>query len=152
MDNLSLTSVFDLQLSSEDEEEDEEINLMARCVEMDMSAPIPIPGPSYVVRTEKEVVPTGPPKHEAQQGSFTPRPIFGPSFFSLGKGNGPISRDDRLRDGQPITLCRNRVPLVDTPLSPPPQDRGPIQGLYTTMYCDAHGYQHQRPQQNMDSI
>ena len=37
-------------------------------------------------------------------------------------------------------------------MSPPPQDRGPIQGLYTTMYCDAHGYQHQRPQQNMDSI
>ena len=83
MDNLSLTSVLDLQLSSEDEEEDEEINLMARCVEMEMSAPIPILGQSYVVRTEKEVVPTGPPKNEAQQGSFTPRPMFGPSFFSL---------------------------------------------------------------------
>ena len=37
-------------------------------------------------------------------------------------------------------------------MSPPPQDRGPTQGLNATMYCDAHGYQHQRPQQNMDSI
>ena len=46
VDNLSLTSVFDLQFSSEDEAEDKEINLMARCVEMEMSAPIPIPGPS----------------------------------------------------------------------------------------------------------
>ena len=152
MDNISLTSVFDVQFSSEDEEEDEEINLMARCVEMEMSAPIPIPGPSYVAETNKEVVPAGLPKHEMRTGSITPRPMFDPYFFSLGKGNGPISRDDRLRNGHPITLCRNLVPMVDTPMSPPPQDRGLAQGFCSTMYCDAHGYQHQRPQQNMDSI
>ena len=42
MDGLSMTSVLDLQFSSEGEEEDEEISLMAKCVEMEMSAPIPI--------------------------------------------------------------------------------------------------------------
>ena len=123
MHNLSLTSVFDVQLSSEDEEEDEEINLMARCVEMEMSAPIPIPWPSY-----------------------------DPSFFSLGKENGTISRDDRLRNGHPITLCRNLVPMVETTMSPPPQERGPAYGLSSTRFCDTHGYQHKRPQQNMDVI
>ena len=82
MDNLSLTSVFDLQISSEDEEEDEEINITARCVEMEMSAPIPIPGPSYVAKTDKEVVPAGLPKHEMQTRPITPRPMFDP-FSSL---------------------------------------------------------------------
>ena len=70
----------------------------------------------------------------------------------LGKGNGPISRDDRLTNGHPITLSRNLVPIVDTIMSPPPQDRQPAQQFCSTMYCDAHGYQRQRPQQNLDSI
>ena len=130
MDNLSLTSVFDLQLSSEGEEEDEEIILMAKCVEMEMSAPIPIPGPSYAVRARQEVVPPGLPKYGMQT-----RP-----------------RDDRLRDGHPITLCRNLVPMVDTPLPPPPQERGPTYDIRPTVYCDAHGYQHQRPDQSLESI
>ena len=37
IDDLSLTSVFDLQFSSDDEETDEEITGMVRCVEMKMS-------------------------------------------------------------------------------------------------------------------
>ena len=152
MDNLSLTSEFDLQFSSEDEEEDEEINLMAKCVEMEMSAPIPIPGTSCVVKTNEEAVPAGLPGHEMRTSSIMPRLLFDPSFFSLGKGNGPIFRDDRIRDGHPITLCRNLVPMVDTPMSAPPQDREPAQEFCPIMYCDTHGYQHQRPQQNMDLI
>ena len=152
MDNLSLTPVFDLQLSSEDEEEDEEINLMARCVQMEMSGPLPIPGPSHVARTKEEVVTAGLPNYEMRTMPITPRPMFDPSLFSLGKGNRHISRDDRLRVGHPITLCRISVPLAGTPMSPPPQDRGPAHGLCSTMYCDAHGYQQQRPQQNLDVI
>ena len=110
MDNLTLTSVFNLQLSSEDEEENEEINLMASCVEMEMSAPTPITGPSYAVKTKEEVVTSGLPNYETQTRPIKPRSMFNPSFFSLGKGNGPISRDDRHRYGHPITLCR----MVDT--------------------------------------
>ena len=45
MDTLSTTSVMDLQLSSEDEEYDDEILMMAQCVEMQLSKPIPVPGP-----------------------------------------------------------------------------------------------------------
>ena len=59
MDTLSLTSVFDLQLSSEGEEQDEKIKLMAKCVEMEMSAPIPMTEPSYAKRAKEEVVPLG---------------------------------------------------------------------------------------------
>ena len=55
MDDLSMTSVLDLQFSSEGEEEDEEISLMAKCVEMEMSAPIPIPGLSCAVRSKKRL-------------------------------------------------------------------------------------------------
>ena len=46
LDNLSVTSVMDLQLTSDDEEYDDEIMMMAQCVEMELSAPIPVPGPS----------------------------------------------------------------------------------------------------------
>ena len=46
MDALSTTFVMDLQLWSEAEEYDDEIMTMAQCVEMQLSAPIPIPGPS----------------------------------------------------------------------------------------------------------
>ena len=46
MDNLNATSVMDLQLTSDDEEYDDEIMMMAQCVEMELSAPIPVPGPS----------------------------------------------------------------------------------------------------------
>ena len=85
MDSLSLTSVFDLQLSSEGEEEDEENNLMAKCVEMEMSAPTPIPGPSYAVRAKEEVGLPWLPENEMQTRPVTPRPMFDPSYFSLGR-------------------------------------------------------------------
>ena len=44
--DLSITSVMDLQLSSEDDEYDDEIMMMTQCVEMELSGPIPVPGPS----------------------------------------------------------------------------------------------------------
>ena len=152
MDGLSMTSVLDLQFSSEEEEEDEEISLMAKCVEMEMSAPIPIPGLSCAVRSKEEVVPTGLPSHGLPTRPITPRPVFDSSYFSLGRGNGPILRDDRIRDGHPITLCRNLVPMVDTPLSPPLHERGPSFPTSSIMHCDAHGYQHQNPVQNIEAI
>ena len=52
----------------------------------------------------------------------------------------------------PITLCRNLVPMVNTPLSPPPQERGPTYDIGPAVYCDALGYQHQRPDQSLESI
>ena len=152
MDDLSMTSVLDLQFSSEGEEEDEEISLMAKCKEMEMSAPIPISGLSCAVRSKEEIVPTGLPSHGLPTRPITPRPLFDSSYFSLGKGNGPILRDDRIRDGHPITLCRNLVPMVDTPLSPPLHERGPSCPTGSIMYCDAHGYQHQNPVQNIEAI
>ena len=96
--------LFDIKLSSEGGEEDNEINLMAKCVEMKMSAPIRIPGPSCAVRTKEDIVPSGLPKHEMLTRPVTPRPMLNPSIFCLGKGDGPIPRDDRLRDGHPTIL------------------------------------------------
>ena len=46
MEGLSTTSIMDLQLLSGDEEDDNEIMMMAQCVEMQLSAPIPVLGPS----------------------------------------------------------------------------------------------------------
>ena len=156
MDGLSMTSVLDLQFSSEGEEEDEEISLMAKCVEIEMSAPIPIPGLSCAVRSKEEVVPTGLPSHglPTRPITITPRLLFDSSYFSLGRGNGPILRDDRIRDGHPITLCRNLVPMIDTlrHLSPPLHERGPSFPTSSIMHCDAHGYQHQNPVQNIEAI
>ena len=50
MCNLSMTSVLDLQLSSEEEEIDDEIMMMAQCVEIELSSPIPVPGPSSTLK------------------------------------------------------------------------------------------------------
>ena len=41
--DLSMTSVLDLQLSSEDEETDEEMMMMSQGVEMELSSPHPCP-------------------------------------------------------------------------------------------------------------
>ena len=46
MGGLSVTSVLDLQLSSEDEEYNDEITMMAQYVEVELSALIPVLGPS----------------------------------------------------------------------------------------------------------
>ena len=54
MCDLSMTSVLDLQLSSEDEEIDDEIMMMAQCVEMELSSPITVPGPSTALKIRNE--------------------------------------------------------------------------------------------------
>ena len=46
MDDLSITYVLDLQVSSEDKEIDDEITMMAQCVELELSAPFSVQGPS----------------------------------------------------------------------------------------------------------
>ena len=117
---------------------------MAKCVEMERSASVPIPGPSYAVRTKEETVPSGLPKNEMSTRPVIPRPIFNISFFSLGKGERPNPRDHRLGDGHPFPLC--------TPLSPPPEERRPTYDVCPTMYCATHSNQHQRPQQSLETI
>ena len=67
------------------------------------------------VRTKNKIVSPVLPKCEMLTRPVTPRPMFNPSFFSLRKEDGPIPRDDRLRDGHPNMLCRNLVPMIDTP-------------------------------------
>ena len=66
MCDLSMTSVLDLQLSSGDEEIDDEIMMMAQCVEMKLSSPIPVPGPPSALKIEIE------PPNTAYQGKGPP--------------------------------------------------------------------------------
>ena len=101
MDDLSITSVMDLQLSSEDEEYDDEIRMMAQCVEMELSAPIPVPGPSSS-RLDCADILDNLTKNEMPDQEQSPQPVLDQSFFSLRRGNGPIRRDDRIRNNHPI--------------------------------------------------
>ena len=134
MCDLSMTSVLDLQLSSEDEEEiDDEIMMMAQCVEMELSSPIPVPGPSTALKIRNEAPRYNPPRYGTSGASFATRPTLDQSFFSLGKGNGPIRRDDRVRNNHPIKLCREIIPMVDTPMSPPPEEKGPTYDTYSAV-------------------
>ena len=66
--------------------------------------------------------------------NLPPFPTFGEKYFDLALGNGPVSRNSRVKANHPIKLCRNLVPQMDTPLSPPEKDRGP-QYLYSTPSC-----------------
>ena len=47
-------------------------------------------------------------------------------------GSGPVGRDNRVKANHPISLCRNLVPQLDTALSPPNEDRGPLHASNTT--------------------
>ena len=114
MDSVSGYSVDDLYLSSEDESTDVEI--MARCIERQLTEPITIPNSG----TSSAQVRCGTPKP-----NFPPFPTFSQQFFELGSGNGPVGRDARIRTNHPINVCRDLRPMVDTPMSPPPEDRGP---------------------------
>ena len=131
MGDQSMNSVLDLQLSSDDVEMDDEIMMMAQCVERQLSSPIPIPGPSTALRIREEAPQYNLPRYGTSGTSFAVRPTLDQSFFSLGKGNGPIRRDDRVRNNHPIKLCREIIPMVDTPMSPPPEERGPIYDSYS---------------------
>ena len=108
-------SVEDLVSSSD--EETEEIQLMARCIERQKANPNPIPTTGAA---------------ESQKRCATPRsnqpllPTFCQRYFNLGNGNGPLACDDR--NNHPISVCRNLLPQVDTPLSSPVADRGPDYG------------------------
>ena len=147
MCDLSMTSVLDLQLSPEDEEEiDDEIMMMAQCVEMELSSPIPVPGPPTALKIRNEAPRYNPPRYGTSGASFATRPSLDQSFFSLGKGNGPIRRDDRVRNNHPIKLCREIIPMVDTPMSPPPEEKGPT---YDTYSADGQG---EITQQSLDAV
>ena len=141
-----MTSVLDLQLSSEDEEIDDEIKMMAQCVEMQLSSPIPVPGPPSALKIRNEAPQYSLPRYGTSGTSFTARPTLDQSFFSLGRGNGPKRRDDRVRSNHPIKLCREIIPMVDTPMSPPPEEQGPIHDFYSV---DGQGV---TSQQSSDSI
>ena len=111
---LSSCSVDDLYLSSEDETE--EVKLMARCVERQLAEPISIPSTSTNPPQKRPVTPIP---------NVPPFPTFEEKYFDLARGNGPVSRNNRIKSNHPLNICRNLVPQVDTPLSPPEQDRGP---------------------------
>ena len=122
MEILTSCSVDDLYLSSEDEIE--EIRLMARCIERQLTEPISIPSTSAGPSKKRPVT---------RRPSLPPFPTFGEKYFDLARGSGPVSRDSRVKSNHPINICRNLVPQVDTPLSPPEKDRRP---QYS---CDSQG-------------
>ena len=89
---------------------------MARCVERQLAEPISIPSTSANLPQKRPVTP---------RPNVPPFTTFGEKYFDLARGTGPVSRDNRIKSNHPINICRNLEPQVDTPLSPPEQDRGP---------------------------
>ena len=119
MECLSTSSVEDLDDLSEPE--DDEVALLARCIERQMEIPstskaIPVPDKDTVKYKRK-----GTPRPMP-----TPEPTFNAGYFDLGMGRGPVPRDSRQKNNHPINVCRQLIPMVDTPLSPPPQDKYPM--------------------------
>ena len=112
MECRSVSSITDFLSSSEDESE--EVAQMALCVETQMSEPIAIPYTSSSAANQA---------NEHRRPNLPPFPKFDQTYFSLGRGNGPLRADSRIKRNHPINLCRNLVPMVDTPLSPPDADR-----------------------------
>ena len=114
IDSICGDSVDDLYLSSEEESTDVEI--MARCIERQLTEPIAIPNSG----TSGTQVRCGTPKP-----SFPPFPALSQQFFNPGAENGPVERDTRIKSNHPINICRDLRPMIHTSMSPPPEDRGP---------------------------
>ena len=109
-----VSSFTDFLSSSADETE--EVAMMALHVETHMSEPFSIPdAPPSTWRK------FGEPKRP----NMPPFPTLDQTYFSLERGIGPLKADGRIKRNHPINLCRNLVPRVDTPLSPPDADKGP---------------------------
>ena len=115
MEVASTCSVDDLYLTSGDETK--EVQLTARCIERQLAEPIPIPSPGAAPAQTRAVTP---------RPNLPPSPTLGERFFNLALGNGPVGCDDRVKANPPISLCRNQVPQVDTPLSPQLRIQGPF--------------------------
>ena len=86
MEILSSCSLDDLYLSSEDETE--EVRVMARCIEKQLTKPIPIPTASAGPSQKRPVTP---------RPNVPPFPTFGKKYFNLARGNGPVSREIRIK-------------------------------------------------------
>ena len=114
IDSVDEDSVDDFYVSSDEESLD--IKIMARCIERQLAEPIAIPSAPTLGAKAK----CGTPKPDLPS-----YPAFTHQFFNLGVRNGPIERDDRVKFNHPISICRDLRPNIDTPMSPPPQDRGP---------------------------
>ena len=113
MDCKSFSSFYDFLSSSEDESE--EVSMMSLHVEAQILEPIAI----------HDALPSTSRKfNEPRRPNMPPFPTFDQTYFSLGKGNVPLKADGRIKRNHPINLCRNLIPQVDTPLSPPDEDRG----------------------------
>ena len=78
---------------------------MARCVERQLADPT-----SGTASVQK--------RSGTSRPKLSPFPTFDQIYFNLGLVNGPIRRDDRVRNNRPINICRNLIPQVDTPFVP----------------------------------
>ena len=102
MECMSNASVDDLYSLSDDDE----VALLAQFVERQMEHP---------ATTESIPVPSCNDKQWLTQGGF----------FDKGMGGCPVARDQRLRNDRPIIICRQLIPMVDTPSSPPAVEKYP---------------------------
>ena len=116
----------DVLSPSENEDVDSvEIILMARCAERQLTEPIPIPGP----RRKQDATRAKTPRSFVLPDQTTEQKVY-----SYGRGNGPIGCDIRVKTNHPESVCRELIPLVDTPLSPPPEVRWASFALETPIY------------------
>ena len=116
MDCSSTDSVDELISSSDEESED--IYVLSRCMQWQLADPVTI----WTIGTTTAQKRNGTPGPNEQ-----PFPTSDQKFFILGRGNGAIACDERVRNNHPINVCRNLRPQVYTPLSPPIEDRRPGQ-------------------------
>ena len=96
VDSIDGDSVDDFYVSSEEETLD--IEIMARCIERQLTEPIAIPN----AETPGTQARCGTPKPD-----LPPFPTFTQQFFNFGMGNGPIGRDDRIRPNHPNNICKD---------------------------------------------
>ena len=113
-ESMSTSSIQDVLSPSEDEIL--EIEIMARCAERQMADPIPIPK----TNSNSDKAKVGTPRPTTFTGHTTER------YFEHGNGNGPIRRSQDVGTNHSIYMCRDLIPMVDTPMSPPEEDRWPI--------------------------
>ena len=108
---MSNASVDDFDSQSDDDT----VALLALCVERQMELPTTTGSVSVPPSVNKQAI----EQNRTPGSSFNPGPRFDAGYFDLGMGRGPIARDSRLRNDHLISIGRQLIPMVDTPMSTP---------------------------------
>ena len=97
---------------------------MIASVERQISSPMLIAGRIMTTADDEPSTSYATPR-KTNRPAILQTPKLDRKYFDEERCYAPSKRDSRIRNRHPIELCSTLQPIADSPLSPPPHERGP---------------------------